>query len=198
MAPHGDDDLYHPVDALKAGMQGAMITGAAGIFAAGIQNATRKQNFGALGVFTRSGGTIFTFTAVGGVYEFARNAAANLREKKDHYNAGIGGFFAGSILGVRSGRMPAILGYGAFTSILLAAFEYTGGSLKGKKPEIEGMDEFERKQHLRTNRTRPLEETLAEVGEGRGIEPPGYQERRRERLREKYGVEINPVSAQAS
>jgi hypothetical protein len=27
-----------------------------------------------------------------------------------------------------------------------------------------------------------------------GIEPPGYEERRRERLREKYGVEINPVS----
>lgn len=67
-----------------------------------------------------------------------------------------------------AGRMPAILGYGAFTSIILAAFEYTGGSLKGKKPEIEGMDEFERKQHLRTNRRRPLEETLAEVGEGRG------------------------------
>ena len=39
--------------------------------------------------------------AVGGVYEFARNAAANLREKKDHYNAGIGGFFAGSLIGVR-------------------------------------------------------------------------------------------------
>lgn len=32
----------------------------------------------------------------------------------------------------------------------------------------------------------------------KGIQPPGYEERRRERLREKYGVEINPVSAQAS
>lgn len=71
--------------------------------------------------------------------------------------------------------MPAILGYGALTSVLLAAFEYTGGSLKGKKPEIEGMDEFERKQHLRTNRRRPLEETLAEVGEGRGKSCSYYQ-----------------------
>lgn len=62
MAPHGDDDHYHPVDALKAGIQGAMITGAAGVFAAGIKNATRKQNYGALGIFTRSGGTIFTFS----------------------------------------------------------------------------------------------------------------------------------------
>lgn len=62
MAPHGDDDVYHPVDALKSGIQGAMITGAAGVFAAGIKNATRRTNHGALGIFTRSGGTIFTFS----------------------------------------------------------------------------------------------------------------------------------------
>ena len=29
----------------------------------------------------------------------------------------------------------------------------------------------------------------------KGIYPPGYQERRRQRLLEKYGVEIKPVSA---
>lgn len=65
--------------------------------------------------------------------------------------------------------MPAILGYGAFTSVVLAVFEYTGGSLRGKRPEIEGMDEFERKEHLRRNRRRPIEETLANIGEGRGM-----------------------------
>lgn len=63
MAPHGDDGQYHPVDALKAGMQGATVTGAAGIFAAAIKNATRKQNYGAMGIVTRSGGMIFTFSA---------------------------------------------------------------------------------------------------------------------------------------
>lgn len=62
MAPHGDDDHYHPVDAVKTGIQGAMITGAAGLFAASIKNATRRENVGALGVFTRSGGMIFTFS----------------------------------------------------------------------------------------------------------------------------------------
>lgn len=67
-----------------------------------------------------------------------------------------------------AGSIPLVLGYGAFTSVLLSAFEYTGGSLRGKKPEIEGMDEFERKEHLRNNRRRPIEETLANVGEGRG------------------------------
>lgn len=198
MAPHGEDGLYHPVDALKAGMQGALITGAAGLFAAAIKNATSKTNPGAMGIVTHSGGTIFTFTAVGGVYEFVRCASANLREKEDHYNAGIGGFFAGSIMGMRAGRIPVILGYGALTSITLSVFELTGNSLVGKRPEIEGMDEFDRREHMRKNRRRPIEETLQDIGEGRGIKGPGYEERRREKLKEKYGFEVNPVSAQPS
>lgn len=61
MAPHGDDHVYHPVDSVKAGATGAMITGGAGFFAAAIQNAMRRENFGALGVVTRSGGLIFTW-----------------------------------------------------------------------------------------------------------------------------------------
>lgn len=64
--------------------------------------------------------------------------------------------------------MPAVIGYGAFTSVLLTAFEFTGGSLRGKKREVEGMDEFERKEFVRKNRRRPIEETLEELGEGRG------------------------------
>lgn len=64
--------------------------------------------------------------------------------------------------------MPMVLGYGAATSVLLTVFEYTGGSLRGKRPEIEGMDEFERKESLRRNQRGPIEQTIAEVGEGRG------------------------------
>lgn len=64
--------------------------------------------------------------------------------------------------------MPAVVGYGAATSVVLSAYEFTGGNLRGKKPEVEGMDEYQRKEHLRKNRRRPIEETLAEIGEGRG------------------------------
>lgn len=39
--------------------------------------------------------------AVGGVFEFSKNAAANLRQTKDEYNPAIGGFLAGSVLGIR-------------------------------------------------------------------------------------------------
>jgi hypothetical protein len=45
---------------------------------------------------------IWGLAAVGGAYEFTRNASANLREKDDHYNTAIGGFVAGSLLGIRS------------------------------------------------------------------------------------------------
>jgi len=50
-------------------------------------------------------------------------------------------------------------------SVIMAVADFTGGSLKGKRdPEV---DEYERKVALRTNRRRPIEETIAEVGEGR-------------------------------
>lgn len=39
--------------------------------------------------------------AVGGTYEFTRLASANLRERDDSLNQAIGGFLAGSILGLR-------------------------------------------------------------------------------------------------
>lgn len=64
--------------------------------------------------------------------------------------------------------MPAVLGYGAGLAILLGTFDYTGGVLTGyaKDPEV---DEYERKEMLRRNRRRPIQETVMELGEGRGI-----------------------------
>jgi hypothetical protein len=66
--------------------------------------------------------------------------------------------------------MPRIVGYGAFASVALAAYEFTGGTLKGylNRPEV---DEYERKEMLRQSRRRPIEETLSEIGEGRGESP---------------------------
>jgi len=49
----------------------------------------------------------------------------------------------------------------------MAAFDYGGGALTGYKRDP-NVDEFERKQALRKNKRRPLEETISEIGEGRG------------------------------
>ncbi|QSZ31985.1 hypothetical protein DSL72_001554 [Monilinia vaccinii-corymbosi] len=187
MAHHSE--VYHPKDAVKAGINGALITGAAGLLTSAIQNTLHKKNVGALAVFTRTGGTAFIFTAVGGTYEFAKYASANLREKDDSYNSAIGGFLAGSVLGLRFGTTPAVLGFGALTAVVLGTFNYTGGTLSGYTRDSD-MDEFERKEHLRRNRRTPIEQTVAELGEGRGIYGAGYDERRRERIKERYGIDV--------
>lgn len=65
------------------------------------------------------------------------------------------------------GTTPAVLGYSAGAAIIMGVFNFTGGRFTGfeKDPEL---DEFERKQQMRKNRRRPIEETIAELGEGRG------------------------------
>lgn len=73
--------------------------------------------------------------------------------------------------------------------MLLGVFEVTGGTLRGhaRDPNI---DEFERKEKLRQNRRRPIQETINELGEGRGIYAPGYAERRKERIKNAYGIDV--------
>lgn len=63
---------------------------------------------------------------------------------------------------------PAIIGYGAGLAVVLAAFNFTGGRLQGysKDPEV---DEVARKEFMRKNRRRPMEDTVLEIGEGRGM-----------------------------
>jgi hypothetical protein len=123
---------------------------------------------------------------------------------------------SGQLIGYVVRTIPAVLGYGAGLAVLLGTFDYTGGKLTGytKDPD---MDEFDRKEYLRKNRRRPIQEVIDELGEGRGrhshgfeeitivlvsqripgIYGPGYDERRRERIRERYGLEV-PDKPQSS
>ncbi|KAF1352079.1 hypothetical protein BDV97DRAFT_367877 [Delphinella strobiligena] len=187
---------YQPKDAIGSTIKATMITTGAGAFVSAIQNTLTKQNVGGMAVFTRTGGTIAVFGAMGGAYEFAKCASANLRQKDDSWNPAIGGFLAGSMLGLRFRTTPAVFGYGSGLAIILAAFNYTGGKLSGfnKDPTV---DEVSRKEHMRKNRRKSAEETVQELGEGRGIYAPGYKERRAERLKAAYGydVPVTPVSA---
>ncbi|KAL8642396.1 MAG: hypothetical protein Q9228_000902 [Teloschistes exilis] len=90
-----------------------------------------------------------------------------------------------------------MVGFGAALSLAQFAFEYTGGKFSGFAQDAE-VDEYERKEQLRRNRRRPIEQTLQEMGEGRGIYGPGYQERRRERLKQNYGIDVPETFPPAS
>lgn len=69
MAEHVEEEQlsagYQPKDALGAAIKATMVTGAAGTFISTIQNTLTKQNVGAFGIFTRTGGTIAVFGAFG-------------------------------------------------------------------------------------------------------------------------------------
>ncbi|KAG9230308.1 NADH-ubiquinone oxidoreductase subunit [Amylocarpus encephaloides] len=184
-----DDEQYHPKDAVKSSVQASMVTGGAGLLIAAISNSLSKRNVGAWSVFTRGSGTIAAFTAAGGAYVFSRDAMANLREKDDAINFAVGGFFGGAVMGLRSLRTPTVLGLGAATAVALGAFEFTGSSLRGGAKDKD-RDEFEYKEYLRKNRRIPIEETIAQIGEGRGIHAPGYDERRQQRIKENYGIDV--------
>ncbi|KAL8841346.1 MAG: hypothetical protein Q9170_000977 [Blastenia crenularia] len=190
-----------------------MVLGGAGLFISAVQNTLTRQNVTGWGVLTRTGSTVAMFgrtaypikafnpeitdqyvAAIGGTFEFTQLAAANLREKDDAYNQAIGGFFAGGVVGFRMRSFPAVLGFGALLAILQGTYTYTGGKLSGFERDST-TDQYERKEGLRRNRRRPIEETLQEMGEGRGIYGPGYQERRRERIKERYGIDVAQASS---
>ena len=60
-----------------------------------------------------------------------------------------------------------MLGYGTALAVVLGAFTFTGGKLSGyqRDPTV---DEVSRKEYLRKNRRRSIEQTVNELGEGRG------------------------------
>ena len=89
-----------------------------------------------------------------------------------------------------------MLGYGSALAVILGTFTFTGGKLTGYKGDEKDVDEVSRKEFLRKNRRRPVEGTVHELGEGRGIYAPGYEQRRVERIREAYGIDVtNPAPA---
>jgi len=99
-----------------------------------------------------------------------------------------------------------MLGSAAAFSTIMAAYRYTNG-LRGVGDirETDDDGEVERREELKKVRRRPLSETIQQLGEGRGesmfqsydtlliaagIYAPGHEERRRQRLLEKYGIDV--------
>ena len=143
---------------------------------------------------------------VGVAYQFTLDATANLRQKDDCYGEALAGFAGGAALGVARRSIPFMLGAGVAVGNGLSAFRYTNG-LRGFRTSDNDDDDVERKEAMRKMRRRPLLETVEQLGEGRGrcsgapnsssaltpagIYAPGYEERRRERLLAKYGIDVN-------
>ena len=66
------------------------------------------------------------------------------------------------------GSIPLVLGAGAAFGVGMAAFKHTEG-LTGRAMKEDDEDEVARKEEMRKMRRRPLQETLEQLGEGRGM-----------------------------
>lgn len=101
---------------------------------------------------------------------------------------------------------PAVLGLGAGSAVFQGVFDYCGGKFSGwdKDPNVDIVDQ---KEWLRKNKRRPVQETIDDIGEGRGesmlpfggryvecavigIYLAGYRERRADRIKQNYGIDV--------
>jgi hypothetical protein len=62
---------------------------------------------------------------------------------------------------------PAVAGYGAALAIVLGTWQFAGGKITGYAVDPT-VDEVARKEYMRKNRRRSMEETIEQIGEGRG------------------------------
>jgi hypothetical protein len=63
--------------------------------------------------------------------------------------------------------MPVVMGLGAFVSAIQGTFSLFGNRIDSFKEEE---DEFQRKEIMRRTTRVPIEQTISEIGEGRGMQ----------------------------
>jgi hypothetical protein len=113
------DSSYEPKPTLEQASRVALQAGAVGLVVSTVQNALGKHSHGAMGVLTRTGGTIGFFgntipcplsnlcsnilylAAMGATFAFTDAFVANERRKNDALNGAAGGCAAGFLAGIR-------------------------------------------------------------------------------------------------
>lgn len=63
--------------------------------------------------------------------------------------------------------MPVVMGLGGAVGVVQGALYFLGGRIDSFKKES---DEFERKERVRRTTRLPIEQTVSEIGEGRGTQ----------------------------
>merc|ERR1712130_264061 len=102
---------------------------AVGLLVSAVQNSLQKHKAGAMGIFSRTGGTIAVLTIVGGAFAFADASVANYRHKEDGWNGAAGGCAAGAVIGAASGSLPMMAGSCVGMGTLLGTFQAAGTRL---------------------------------------------------------------------
>ncbi|KAI8148779.1 Tim17/Tim22/Tim23/Pmp24 family-domain-containing protein [Fennellomyces sp. T-0311] len=117
-------------DCLYEAGKTTLIAGSLGLVVSAMQNTVQKHKEGAKGVFTRTGGTIALFAAMGGIFSITECTVKDIRGQDDAVNAGIAGCAAGLAAGVKTHSLAKMCAACAGVGATMFAYEY-GGELKG-------------------------------------------------------------------
>ncbi|KAF9535412.1 hypothetical protein CPB83DRAFT_9386 [Crepidotus variabilis] len=131
----------------------ALKAGAVGFFVSSLQNALGKHGYGAMGILTRTGGTVGFFAAMGGVFAYTEAYVANQRQQDDHLNGAAGGCAAGFLAGIKKRSLPLAVGSCAVLGAVIGAYDFTG-SIAGDQTST-----AERRKRFFKNPPKPLVET---------------------------------------
>ncbi|KAI6047684.1 hypothetical protein EDC04DRAFT_2619514 [Pisolithus marmoratus] len=109
------ENFFEPKSPIRNATTVAYQAAAVGALVSVLQNALSSHKAGALGVLTRTGGTIGMFTAMG----------ASIC-KDDAFNGVVGGCAAGFLAGIRTRSLPMALGSCAVAGAAMGTFDYAG------------------------------------------------------------------------
>lgn len=65
--------------------------------------------------------------------------------------------------------MPAVVGYSFLVGSSLGTLDYCGGALAGFNTKDNNIDAFEELERIRTNYRTPIEQTMSEIGDRKGM-----------------------------
>ncbi|KAI0695160.1 hypothetical protein BC835DRAFT_983073 [Cytidiella melzeri] len=129
------DVTYDPKPSLRYASTIGLQAGIIGAVVSATQNAFGNHTQGAAGVFTRTGGTIGFFAAMGATFAFTEATIANQRQKDDALNGAAGGCAAGFLAGIRARSLPMAVTSCVIIGAAVGAFDYGGKRIYGSPVE---------------------------------------------------------------
>jgi len=124
-------ETFQPRASLRYASAVGIQAAGVGALVSAVQNALSSHNHGAFGVFTRTGGTIGFFGAMGAAFALTESVVANTREEDDALNGAAGGCAAGFLAGIRARSLPvAVIGC-TVLGAAVGTFDYGGKTIAG-------------------------------------------------------------------
>ncbi|OCF32601.1 hypothetical protein I317_00370 [Kwoniella heveanensis CBS 569] len=156
-SPH-EEHSFHPHPSLELATRVTVQSAGVGLLVSAVQNALDKHSAGAMGVVTRTGGTIGFFAAMGFSFSFVQAFTANIRETDDALNGAAGGCAAGFLAGVRAKSLPMAVGACAGMGTLIGTFNAAGNALTGTNKKLLPRPEREELRQAFFKRPKQVEE----------------------------------------